>query len=696
MMLPSHAEPPAPVPNDTAGAEGGSECAMQTLYEGKRRCECCRNWVEEYPKDLQVKVEARPAVKQKALVARMRRNHDGGEGDGEPLALDSLVVQSASLKRTLGELFEGFQGITPSLKKVVFRSPFRPFYYRWKRFGAILDRQRRDDPAAAAYTQLLHDTLSRHFGATFAEIDDLVGHGVITHSLLWALFEPGTLAVAKEDDDERFFLVDGCTESHLGHVGVMVRFIDWDGSRFGYAKAGIHIPPFDGTCEINKLGIYPARFHGSQQKAEAEATLRGRRFYAFGGFHHKAYSGMARVKSRAATPRHVDGRIIVDAASYFHANNAKEELVPLSESLTPRIDVQDDAHNSGNNRTRSSIATTFPRPSPRPVRELRDEDGTQRKQIDVGDGPAQAEERPGSIPALTDTQLLICNTTVKGYSLKLKRWAEFRVADVAEVAFNDAAFPNLMLPGGYKNLILSFVDGQAKPGDNTFDDVIEGKGRGIVMLLTGNPGVGKTLTAEAVADKLRKPLYVLSAGELGEASRGVEQRLREVLELTEKWNGVLLFDECDVFLQERSANALAHNEIVAVFLRLLEYHRGILIMTTNRADSIDRAFQSRIHLTLHYPDLDAAAKEHIWRQFVARSLSISERDDGRGAAAASLADESFACLARLPLNGREIKNIVKVATLLACQEQTVLGMGQIETVLRATRGMGPELDVLVR
>lgn len=305
MMLPSHAEPPAPVLNDTAGAEGGSECAMQTLYEGKRRCECCRNWVEEYPKDLQVKVEAKPAVKQKALVARMRRNHDGGEGDGEPLALDSLVVQSASLKRTLGELFEGFQGITPSLKKVVFRSPFRPFYYRWKRFGAILDRQRRDDPAAAAYTQLLHDTLSRHFGATFAEIDDLVGHGVITHSLIWALFEPGTLAVAKEDGDERFFLVDGCTESQLGPVGVMVRFIDWDGSRFGYAKAGIHIPPFDGTCEINKLGIYPARFHGSQQTAEAEATLRGRRFYALGGFHHKAYSGMARVKSRAATPRHV-------------------------------------------------------------------------------------------------------------------------------------------------------------------------------------------------------------------------------------------------------------------------------------------------------------------------------------------------------------------------------------------------------
>ncbi|GJC77371.1 putative AAA domain-containing protein [Colletotrichum liriopes] len=169
-----------------------------------------------------------------------------------------------------------------------------------------------------------------------------------------------------------------------------------------------------------------------------------------------------------------------------------------------------------------------------------------------------------------------------------------------------------MLPSGYKNLILSFMEGQNKKG-KTFDDIIEGKGQGIIMLLTGNSGIGKTLTAEAVADKLRKPLYVLSAGELGQESQSVEAKLREVLDLTEKWNGVLLFDECDVFLQERSTNALAHNEIVAVFLRLLEYHCGILIMTTNRADSIDRAFQSRIHLTLHYLDLDVKAREHIWR-----------------------------------------------------------------------------------
>jgi SpoVK/Ycf46/Vps4 family AAA+-type ATPase len=87
-----------------------------------------------------------------------------------------------------------------------------------------------------------------------------------------------------------------------------------------------------------------------------------------------------------------------------------------------------------------------------------------------------------------------------------------------------------------------------------------------VMLLEGNPGTGKTLTAEAVADRVKRPLYTLSVGELGRGE-DVEERLENVLHLTEKWNAVLLFDECDVLLEERSSSRLEHNGIVAVFLR---------------------------------------------------------------------------------------------------------------------------------
>lgn len=53
-----------------------------------------------------------------------------------------------------------------------------------------------------------------------------------------------------------------------------------------------------------------------------------------------------------------------------------------------------------------------------------------------------------------------------------------------------------MLPTDYKDLILSFADSHLSQ-DDEFDDVVQGKGKGIVILLSGVPGVGKTLTAEA-------------------------------------------------------------------------------------------------------------------------------------------------------------------------------------------------------
>lgn len=69
-----------------------------------------------------------------------------------------------------------------------------------------------------------------------------------------------------------------------------------------------------------------------------------------------------------------------------------------------------------------------------------------------------------------------------------------------DISWNDTAFDKLTLPTGYKNLITAFVEAQAVD-KFLFDDIIQGKGQGVIMLLVGNPGTGKTLTAEPVADK---------------------------------------------------------------------------------------------------------------------------------------------------------------------------------------------------
>lgn len=175
------------------------------------------------------------------------------------------------------------------------------------------------------------------------------------------------------------------------------------------------------------------------------------------------------------------------------------------------------------------------------------------------------------IPLLRDDELILCSNILPAYCFTSKRWALLLDIDsVLPISWNDDAFSKLVLPASHKDLVLSFMEAHIS-GDVHFDDIIKGKGLGLLMLLVGDPGLGKTLTAEAVAEKVHRPLYILSAGELGRDAGSVEKALQDVLNMTAKWNAVLLLDECDVFLEERNSARLDHNAIVAVFLRSVHW-----------------------------------------------------------------------------------------------------------------------------
>src|SRR5204863_1307364 len=111
------------------------------------------------------------------------------------------------------------------------------------------------------------------------------------------------------------------------------------------------------------------------------------------------------------------------------------------------------------------------------------------------------------------------------------------------------------------------------PVEGLFGDVIKGKHGGVVILAAGNPGVGKTLTAEVYAETTERPLYVLELGELGTNVAMVEENLQRVFTRVARWNAVLQFDECEIFLTERGED-LERSAIVGIFLRLLDYYRG--------------------------------------------------------------------------------------------------------------------------
>src|ERR1700712_5367859 len=96
-------------------------------------------------------------------------------------------------------------------------------------------------------------------------------------------------------------------------------------------------------------------------------------------------------------------------------------------------------------------------------------------------------------------------------------WLNFFTGSTSEIVWSEGAFDRLVLPPMQKELILGFTESQNcyKDSKDAFDDVIEGKGKGMILLLCGPPGVGKTLTAESVAEEMRTPLNQMAAGDLG-------------------------------------------------------------------------------------------------------------------------------------------------------------------------------------
>ena len=92
---------------------------------------------------------------------------------------------------------------------------------------------------------------------------------------------------------------------------------------------------------------------------------------------------------------------------------------------------------------------------------------------------------------------------------------------------------------------------------------MQGKGKGLVILLHGAPGVGKTSTAESVAAASGKPVFQITCGDLGLTPREVEKALKEIFRFAQIWNCVLLLDECDVFLAQRTKNDIVRNGLVS-------------------------------------------------------------------------------------------------------------------------------------
>ncbi|KAF2237724.1 P-loop containing nucleoside triphosphate hydrolase protein [Viridothelium virens] len=287
---------------------------------------------------------------------------------------------------------------------------------------------------------------------------------------------------------------------------------------------------------------------------------------------------------------------------------------------------------------------------------------------DLSEDDMRQEKPPG------DEFVFLLPLSVYAFNFQDKNWRTLLVSNTGEVEWNEAAFDTVVLAEDTKTLVKALVMNMIEPGNAT--DIISGKGNGLVMLLHGGPGTGKTLTAESVAEYARKPLYRVTCGDIGTSPTAVEKHLKNVLMLGKSWDAVVLLDEAEVFLQERSLVDINRNALVSVFLRVLEYYDGILILTSNRVGIFDEGFKSRIQLAIHYDKLGLASRIQVWSNFIDR-LATSQH----GELDIDDLERHVNDLARYVLNGREIRNALTTGRQLARYEKKPLTYESLKHVI---------------
>jgi hypothetical protein len=292
-----------------------------------------------------------------------------------------------------------------------------------------------------------------------------------------------------------------------------------------------------------------------------------------------------------------------------------------------------------------------------------------QQQQDKNATSADAHDNMILFDTVPDDYLSMTWPAAVGFSFTRKTWGDVLVDGLEEIKFEEATFDRLVLPPARKRMIKALV----RHSSDSFSDIVSGKGEGSVFLLYGPPGVGKTLTAEAISEMLQRPLYSVSLGQLGTTPAELETKLGEILDLCGKWDALILLDEADIFLEKRTSNgSLERNAMVSVMLRLVEYFKGVLFLTSNRVDSLDPAFKTRITLALRYEQLDKAGRNQVWLNLLDASGQWEVVEKG-------LIDTAI--LAEKPLNGREIKNAIRLAMALAKEDDVPLTQDVImETV----------------
>ncbi|KAF7337591.1 AAA family ATPase [Mycena sanguinolenta] len=594
------------------------------------------------------------------------------EAYSESVQQTTVEVYSEHLRKILARVISDYPGISFRTKHISLTFPAHSLYHYLSELRAEAETLE-EGSVELEHLNVLLDFIETQFADIIEQVKNLRPQNLITYDTLWTLFRPGTIIHSKVRGYDRAFQLQAYyvkpeKQEDAGFYCVGT-YTDYDGENFGMRLEDLQITPFTGSTHIATLSVAPLDMRARKDELRMALIERGKRFQLMRGQCHGEYVGVAidqgendmyftrympRPRGNEAEKKFsIKSRVMIDGKSYNRI--CADFSWEADDEETNRILYGAEDNLSAEERVASKA----------------------RKAAEKGEQET------------TDEETLLCTNILRGFSFADKKWCQLFIENFSEISWNQ----RLVLPEDSKNLILALVSSHLGAEERRFSDIIKGKGRGLVMVLHGAPGVGKTLTAECIAEYTRRPLYVISSGDLGTTAADLEWGLTRILDLAHTWKAILLIDEVNTyslsylpanaylcpfllyrltyFLEKRTLTDVHRNALVSVFLRLLEYYEGILFLTTNRINTFDPAFQSRIHQALKYENLAAPARKRLWKDFL-----------GKLKGGANISEEGYDLLAQYNINGREIKNAVKTAESLASFMKQPLSLEYLKTVLK--------------
>ncbi|KAI4149468.1 MAG: hypothetical protein LQ340_004613 [Diploschistes diacapsis] len=563
---------------------------------------------------------------------------------------DEVRILSPFVIRLFKDVIPRYPQVTYGNTHIAIAKPYEAFYHyfetlkeRTKNF-AVENGENRND------FEVLEQWYEKDLKPGFEHIRGLIGQGNIRFEHLWAIFRPESLVLTldKFDEPQLNVVINSRFEStswrpginhSMGVCAVELWFVVWDRSSRSFTRnfRTEEIGGYSGTKQILSLPTYPIAYHSEEIAVRGKAwklldylQWRGKEYQKLVSpqsitMYHK---GIARGFSSSHTLTFVDGRVIVD-------QDEGEALNPSTRYLS---DPEDSAKR------------------PQPMK------GTSK------DERYAAWDRFAADSPLEVLQAQLCPSHVFCFSLETLDWYTVLINNLTPAEWTNTAFDHLVLEESTKKMLKGLVEQHKRNKENVLSDVIENKGKGLIVVLHGPPGVGKTLTAESVAEYTQKPLYQINVGDItgGDADNSPfgykhspsRASIEHIFKRASRWDAVMLIDEADVILEKRSLEDFQRNTIVSVFLRALEYYKGILFITTNRLRTMDTAFQSRIHIAIKLGALSPDVRRQIWVRFI-------DRLDASEARAKKELRERLDNLQEWNLNGRQIRNVIMIAQSLS-------------------------------